>query len=297
MAETKIEWADFTFNPWVGCSKVSLACAHCYAEGWAKRSGLVEWGNSAKRRRTSEANWRKPLTWNKEAKKAGERWSVFCASLADVFEDREELEPWREELFELIEQTPNLNWLLLTKRPENLERMLPWTAAHAGEYRERYWPHVWIGVTVENQEMADKRIPALLNVPAAVRFLSVEPLLGPIQIGVSFIGGSFALYDYGVPGSRFHWVIVGGESGPNSRPMQREWVDSLVEQCGAAGVPVFVKQLGAAFSDPENGIAGRSLKVPADAGLLISRRLADPKGGNMDEWPAGLGIRQFPVTA
>src|ERR1051326_4190826 len=118
--DSKIEWTDHTFNPWTGCTKVSPACANCYAEAWAKRTNIVKWGPNAERRRTSESNWRQPLIWDCDAAKAGERKRVFCASLADVFEDRPELEPWRRDLMRLILSTHNLDWLLLTKRPENI---------------------------------------------------------------------------------------------------------------------------------------------------------------------------------
>lgn len=300
MSETKIEWADYTFNPWVGCSKVSPACKNCYAEGWAKRSGLVKWGDQAERRRTSEANWRQPLKWNKQAKKAGERRRVFCASLADVFEDHSTIMPgWRADLGRLILDTPNLDWLLLTKRPENVMRLAPDFWIYFGGVISGFPKNVWIGTTVENQEMADKRIPELLKIPAAVRFLSVEPMLGPIDLLMSVNG--YDRHGYRKPFHKalhdLHWVIVGGESGPNSRTTQIEWLDGLIWQCRMAQIPVFVKQLGAAFSDPENGIAGRSLKVPSEAAPLISRRLVDRKGGDMSEWPMGLHHRQFPEAA
>jgi protein gp37 len=243
-ANSKIEWCHHSFNPWLGCSKVSEACRSCYAEAWAKRSGLVQWGDQAERRRTSESNWRQPLKWNREAEQAGERRRVFCASLADVFEDHPTIMPgWRADLGRLIQNTPYLDWLLLTKRPGNVVRMLPdfWI-----NFSEPYGmpENVWLGTTVENQETADKRIPELLKIPARVRFLSCEPLLGPIQLGVSFVGGSFALYDYGVPDSRFHWVIAGGESGPNARPSHPYWFRSLRDQCQAAGVAFHFKQHG-----------------------------------------------------
>lgn len=264
MAETKIEWADFTFNPWMGCTKVSPACANCYAAVETpvrvlRGQGVELWGEQGERRRTSEANWRSLLKWNRKAiclhcgfaewdgsddcRKCGNEFNkrrrprVFCASLADVFEDREELAPWREDLFELIAETTNLDWLLLTKRPENLNSMLPWTADHLGEYRERFWPNVWIGTTVENQEYADKRIPELLKIPARVRFLSCEPLLGPINLRDS----EFGIFDLDWL-QKIGWIIVGGESGPNARPMDLTWARSIHDQCKTAGVAFFGKQ-------------------------------------------------------
>jgi protein gp37 len=282
-ADSKIEWTDHTFNPWLGCTKISPACANCYAEGWAKRSGLVQWGDQAQRRRTSVTSWKAPLKWNTEAKATGVRRRVFCASLADVFEDRSELLTWRLDLFDLIRQTPHLDWLLLTKRPQNI---LPLVEAGArtinGDDDSRddllFWlgdwfgvkppENVWLGTTVENQEQADKRIPELLKIPARVRFLSVEPMLGPINLW-KWLPDS--------PTDTVDWVIVGGESGPNARPMAAEWLTSLRDQCLLAGVPVFIKQLGAVMAQ--------------------KFRCRDPKGGDMSEWPAEYRVRQFPTIA
>lgn len=221
MAENSaIEWTDHTFNPWVGCTKVSPGCDHCYAEGWAKRSGLVAWG--ADRRRTSVANWRKPLKWNAAATNEA-RPRVFCASLADVF-DNEVPPAWRTDLFRLIYQTQNLDWLLLTKRIGNAERALTILG-------DEYLPdNVWLGATVVNQEEFDRDVPKLLQAPARVRFLSVEPMLGPIE--------------YGRHGSLkgLHWVICGGESGHKARPLELEWAARLRAQTEARGISFFMKQ-------------------------------------------------------
>ena len=240
MAEnTKIEWADHTFNPWTGCTKVSPACDHCYAEGWAKRSGHVKWGSGQPRRRTSDANWRMPLKWNREAERTGVRPRVFCASLADVFDN--EVDPaWRNDLFDLIDATRNLDWLLLTKRIGNAARMLPSNTSHtdADGFAELY-PHVWLGATVVNQEEADRDIPKLLAVPAAKRFLSIEPMLGAMEI-------SFGMpwQKTGLLGRTLDWVIVGSESGPGARrdPNMVSWVASLRDQCVNAGVAFLWKQ-------------------------------------------------------
>jgi protein gp37 len=176
---SKIEWTDHTFNPWVGCTKISPACANCYAEGWAKRTGHADlW--TGERRRTSAENWRQPLKWNKEAAASGIRRKVFCASLADVFDNQVPVR-WRDDLWHYIAMTPYLDWLLLTKRPQNIAKMLPTKAAGHPEWGDG-WPNVWLGTTVENQTEADRRIPDLLSTPAAVRFLSCEPLLGPVDI-------------------------------------------------------------------------------------------------------------------
>ena len=224
---SKIEWCTHTFNPWIGCAKVSDGCKFCYAETLMDtRYGRVEWGVNGTRVRTSDANWRKPLAWNRAAEKAGRRVRVFCASLADVFEDRPELVAWRQDLYDLIEATPHLDWLLLTKRPENVMGLdsVPVFAA---------LDNVWIGTSVEDQAAADERIPHLLWIPARVRFLSMEPLLGPVDIG-RFLGESYSAI----------WVIVGGESGPKARPMHPAWVRSIRDQCVEAGVPFLFKQWG-----------------------------------------------------
>jgi protein gp37 len=248
MAETtKIEWTDATFNPWVGCTKVSPACDHCYAEGWAKRSGAPELWQGA-RRRTTDAYWKQPLKWNAESpRKYGRRTRVFCASLADVFDNQVPTE-WRDALWNLIDQTPNLDWLLLTKRPQNIAKMLPASPAWP-------WPNVWLGTTVENQIEAERRIPGLLSVPAHRRFLSCEPLLGPLDLtnlctGHYFVdaltGVRFHDADNGAheAGPKLSWVIAGGESGPGARPAMIQWVRSLRDQCARAGTDFHFKQWG-----------------------------------------------------
>ncbi|GFN25446.1 hypothetical protein ADE_11440 [Achromobacter denitrificans] len=238
MAEnSKIEWTDHTFNPWEGCQKVGPGCDHCYAETRNARYGggvPVNWGPAAPRRRTSAANWRKPLAWNRDAgvfyAQHRRRQRVFCASLADVFDNA--VDPaWRRDLFDLIELTPNLDWLLLTKRIGNVARMLPthdWAAR----------PNVWLGATVCNQEEANRDIPKLLAVPARRRFLSMEPLLGPVDLGRASRLAAFHANEV------LDWVICGGESGIGARPMHPDWVRSLRDQCVAAGVPFLFKQWG-----------------------------------------------------
>lgn len=271
---SKIEWCHHTFNPWVGCSKVSAGCANCYAESLMdRRLGKAQWGENGTRVRTSAAYWKQPLKWNERgmvcvdcATPVGSdgdcacgqvgatgklrRARVFCASLADVFEDRPELAPWRADLFNLIEETPHLDWLILTKRPENILSTLeaiPWAEDDSGPKikgaRCLPWPNVWIGTSVENQEQADKRIPELLKVPAKVRFLSCEPLLGPIEFA-NVTRRSDCLQVLGTPMLQgIHWVICGGESGHNARPMHPDWARSLRDQCQEAGVPFFMKQM------------------------------------------------------
>jgi len=185
MGETSIEWADYTFNPWLGCTKVSPACDHCYAEAWAKRAGDPQLWQGARRRTTVEY-WQQPFRWNDKAKAEGVRRRVFCASLADVFDNV--IDPqWRSDLFQLISSTEHLDWLLLTKRIGNAPHMM-WHAMRDAGIRvlgmiPDYLPNVWLGATVANQEEADRDIPKLLRTPARARFLSCEPLLGPIDLG------------------------------------------------------------------------------------------------------------------
>jgi protein gp37 len=225
-----IEWTHHTFNPWWGCVKVSPACKYCYAEAWAKRVGAAVWGGRAPRRFFTDAHWREPLKWNVEAEREKTRKRVFCASMADVYERRADLNESRDRLWALIEATPHLDWLLLTKRPQNILQMSPWGTT---------WPHnVWVGTTVENQKYANERLPELLSVPAVCRFLSCEPLLGPVDLSVwqssKRRNGQHPI----------DWVIAGGESGPKARMMNPDWPLSLRDQCEAYGVPFHFKQWG-----------------------------------------------------
>jgi protein gp37 len=277
-ATTGIEWCDHTFNPWTGCQAVSPACYHCYAEALEKRFGHGDrWGPHGDRLRTSAANWQQPLKWNRAAAAAGIRARVFCASMADVFDNRAATR-WRDDLWHLIHQTPHLDWLLLTKRPQNICGMLPTTDIGTPAWGLG-WPNVWLGTTVENQVEADRRIPKLLEIPAAVHFLSCEPLLGPVDLqkvqapryvpedheldwkfDALLVGDHYEFEDdLGVWDSgdgphrenRIDWVICGGESGPHARPMHPDWARSLRDQCAAAGVPFFFKQWGE-FTPGEN---------------------------------------------
>ncbi len=241
---SKIEWTDHTFNPWWGCLKVSDGCANCYAETFAKRTGHAIWGPAAttQRRTFGDKHWQEPLKWNADAEKAGERRRVFCASMADVFEDHPQLLAERLRLWKLIDQTPALDWLLLTKRPENAAYMAPCVWEADG------WPHnVWIGTTVENQATAAERIPVLATIPAEVRFLSCEPLLGPVDLSPWMGEREWTQVAPGVrsrQGPLVDWVIAGGESGPHARPMHTDWARSLRDQCQAASVPFLFKQWG-----------------------------------------------------
>jgi protein gp37 len=230
--KTAIAWTDHTFNPWWGCERVSPGCQNCYAEAFAKRTGNVVWGKNADRRRFGDKHWNEPKKWNAAAEKAGAPAFVFCASMADVFEDRGDHDDDRNRLWSLIDETPWLTWQLLTKRPENVRRMVPpmWTAPTW----DLWPPNVWIGTTVEDQQRANDRIPHLLDLPAPVRFLSCEPLLGPVDLSPWLSVG------FNAP----EWVIVGGESGAKHRKLNLDHARSLVKQCDQGCVSLWFKQVG-----------------------------------------------------
>lgn len=227
MENSNIEWTHHTFNPWIGCTKVSPACDNCYAERDTARFKTVEWGSGKPRKRTSEAYWQTPIKWNKQAEALGVRYRVFCASLADVF-DNEVPDEWRTDLWKLIAATPHLDWLLLTKRIGNVTYPMP--------------HNVWLGISVVTQKEAERDIPKLANIPATVRFLSIEPLLEPVELRslkVDYDGRLNAfLHD------RINWVIVGGESGTKARPMDATWARNLRDQCNEFSIPFLFKQWG-----------------------------------------------------
>jgi protein gp37 len=224
---TAIEWTDATWSPWEGCTKVSPGCDHCYAEGMNRwlRNG-ANWGPGAPRREYSEAHWRKPPAWNAKAQREGRRIKVF-PSVCDPF-DNEVPDAWRHRFFRLILDTPHLTWLLLTKRIGNVAKAL----------EADQWEHlgnVWLGATVIDQAEADRDIPKLLAAPARVRFLSIEPMLGPIDL---------VPYIHCDVGNAIDWIIAGGESGAHARPAHPNWFRSLRDQCAAGGVPFHFKQWG-----------------------------------------------------
>ena len=311
--DSKIEWTDHTFNPWIGCTKVSPGCLNCYAETrMDSRYGRVKWGKGQPRSRTGADNWRKPKQWNANA--AAFPWicpacncriaddayesdpcfecsnchrarlipyrpRVFCASLADWLDDEVPIE-WLADLLELIAATPNLDWLLLTKRPQNFA---PRTLA-VSELRGRpasllamQWggwgnipPNVWVGTSAEDQNRWDERMPLLMDIPACIHFVSAEPLLGPIVMN---------------GGPRPDWLIVGGESGPGARPMHTDWARSLRDQCVAAGVAFHFKQWGE--YSPEEPPDGRSPDWPGGmwrTGKKAAGRELD--GRTWDELPS-----------
>lgn len=250
---SKIEWCHHTFNPWLGCSKLSPACANCYAEAWAKRTNIVTWGDSAERRKTTDSYWRQPLKWNGDAMRSGERKRVFCASLADVFEDRPELEPWRKELFSLIYRTPYLDWLLLTKRPENIVR-LSGKCVNKTSLGWRLPKNIWLGTTVESQDYI-VRVHHLLNCRAIAEgplFLSCEPLLGPLNLN-AYLTTKFIDSGGYSNCAQLDWVIAGGESGAKARPTNPQWFRDLRDQCVEHKVPFHFKQWGEWVATSEVG--------------------------------------------
>lgn len=293
MAETtNIAWAHSTFNPWLGCTKVSPGCEHCYASVSTPARALgVTWGAGQARRITSASNWQKPLAWERKARETGQPWRVFCGSLCDVLDN--ELHPtWRWDLLELIRKTPSLTWMLLTKRIGNaflVEKL----------WNPTPWPNVWIGATVVNQEEADRDIPKLLAVPAAVRFLSIEPMLGPIDLRLEQ-RNDLARWDSKggeMPPRRIGWVIVGGESdqpGMPARPFNIEWARDIVRQCKAAGVPVFVKQLGSNIAEVAEAEATAWRMLPSSGGTVPILHCEDRAGADPSEWPEDLRVREFP---
>jgi protein gp37 len=277
-ADSKIEWTHHTFNPWWGCARVSPGCEHCYAEAFAKRTG-VKWGVQADRRFFGDKHWAEPLKWNAAARAKGERHRVFCASMADVFEDRADLNPERERLWMLIKDTPELDWLLLTKRPENARWMVPWMTVNP----PTPWHNVWLGTTVEDQKRAVERIDYLLDIPATVRFLSCEPLLEQVDLS-PWIAPHH---------DRIDWVIVGGESGHGARPCAIEWIEAMIRQCREAHVAVHVKQLGAVCVSEQ-----RAERLDDGSFRWLWRAgLSDKKGGNWNDWPPHLCVREYPGVA
>ncbi len=378
MAETTaIQWCNHTFNPWRGCQKVNAGCLNCYAE--KDRSVMIhgiKWGTESQggtRVRLSDAGWKKPLAWDRDALlTSGDgpmfgcipRPRVFCASLADVFEDwqgpildhhgdqlciihgdgtagghegyqytkaegrksyvcRATMDDLRADLFRLIDATPNLDWILLTKRPENIWRMI----TSVNWYR---WPVdvLWLGASASDQETADAAIPELLKCRnlASKLFLSLEPLTGPVDLSPWLTGNSYEQWANGGGGrecphgitcgilcrecQKLDLVIVGGESGPNARPCNIEWIRSIVQQCKAASVPVFVKQLGAvAVGETRCSRCGRSdggwsalqcadgqVRCPNCPGVMSDKwNTNHPKGGDPSEWSEDLRVREMPT--
>lgn len=277
--ETGIQWATHTWNPWRGCAKVSAGCQNCYAAAMSVRNPAVlgTWGPEGARPLGNAAYWRQPYRWDREAADAGDRARVFCGSLMDVWEDRPDLIGPRDRVLMTAYECHNLDWLFLSKRPQNVLRLLA-QARHLRAPREDWLglqrratrPNWWFGCTVENRQMVCERIPWLMGVPARVRFLSCEPLLESIDLTPWLALGGI------------HWVIVGGESnqgGAKARPFDLEWAEEIVTQCKAHKVPCFVKQMGS---------------VPVAGGLGL--KLKDRHGGDAEEWPEWMRVRQLPAA-
>lgn len=293
-ANSKIEWTDHTWNPWIGCTEVSPGCANCYAKDTDKRYRFTSegWGARKPRHRTSEDYWRKPIAWNEAAKNKKVKPKVFCASLGDWLDSEVPL-TWLAEMLALIGKTPNLNWLLLTKRPQNFFSRFEKILSSGIEDELTAVPHqwryqgipenVWIGASVEDQKRANERIPELLQIPARVRWLSCEPLLGPLNLE-RILDSHGIVYDVlsGMeknqlgyfPCHKIDWVIAGGESGPKARAPHPDWFRSLRDQCAENGTAYFFKQWGE-YS-------------PEDA-----PRETKSKSPNVHVWPDGTGLRRF----
>lgn len=293
---TGISWTRSTWNGWIGCTKVGPGCDHCYAEQEDKRrkwGGATHWGVGVPRHRTAEAYWKKPLEWNRncaEEKRTGKLWvtpakghqramqdwhtpgfwPVFCSSLADVF-DNEVPYAWRADLWKLIEETPNLTWQLLTKRVGNVPGMVPTAWLEQGFPR-----NVWLIPTVVNQEEYDRDVPKLIRIPARVRGLSIEPMLGPIKLKLA--------------DGNIHWIIYGGESsqGAPARACNVEWIENGLEQCRWLGITPFIKQMGS--------YSGRPYKS-ADSDVLefAVKRYQHRAGADPAEWLEHLRVREFPT--
>lgn len=268
--KSSIEWTDATWNPVRGCVKISPGCKHCYAETFAERFRGVP-GHPYERgfdpslvHDTLDA----PLHWRKPRR-------IFVNSMSDMFGEFVPFE-YIAAVWGIMAAAPQHTFQVLTKRAE---RLYAWHEWMWKQWRHAFLRNVWLGVSVEDRKYGLPRIDELRKVPAAVRFLSVEPLLedlGPIDL------------------TDIHWVVIGGESGHGARECKAAWMRSIVKQCRAQHVPVFVKQGGAAFSDEQHGIAGYSLKVPKEAAALIALRLADRKGGDLLELPEDLRVREVP---
>lgn len=311
MAITSIEWTatllpggaklpGYTFNPWNGCTKVSEGCKFCYALTRDIRfTGGIHWGPGAPRQLRGANGWREPLHWNAQAQREGIRRKVFCASLADWLDDEVPAE-WFLRLLELIRATPFLDWLLLTKRPQNWRDRMHMAllamqepldvglAAWISRWIVGEAPaNVWVGTSVENQKWMEIRLPLLQAIPARIRFLSCEPLLGPVRFprGAT-VHNHFPAHigeDGRASGAKLnvHWCIIGGESGPETRPADIRWIADLMGSCRQNGVAIFVKQMGKVTTGISEG----------------NTKWKHPKGGDPSEWPPGFDVHDFPKEA
>lgn len=310
--KTKIEWVEHTWSPWEGCTKVSPGCLNCYAEANNRRWHAGEnWGKGAPRRLTK--SWSTPERFNISGRICDQcgteqfadrcgvcadqpllRRKMIFTSICDWLDDEVPIQ-WFVDFLEVVSLTQNLEWMLLTKRPENFYRRMEtaWkmgVGTDAQRFQDwlRYWgmngvppKNVSVGISCEDQEHLEKRLPELLKISARCRFISFEPLLGPVDLQYAAFNGADSLQSI----EGIHWVIVGGESGRNARPCNVAWVRSIVHQCHVASIPCFVKQLG---SRPVVTTT-RGQAMPNDL-----RAFSHPKGGDPSEWPENLRVRQMP---
>jgi len=260
-ATTKISWCDATFNPWVGCSRVSPGCQNCYAENLMdKRYHKVKWGPGQPRQLTK--TWKDPIKWNKQAEDEGVRKKVFCASLADWL-DPEVPEHWLIDLMGLIQMCPHLDWLMLTKRPERaFEGPTKW-------FTGLCLPNVWFGVSVESRKYYDLRVEQMRSIPAAVHWVSYEPALGALSDLCDNPTGAF------FP----DWLVIGGESSQEmpARPFEISWAVRVINLCRKYTISPFMKQVGSNAT-----YRGEPYRTKDRAG-------ADPA-----EWPESIRVREFP---
>jgi protein gp37 len=256
-SETGIAWTNATFNPWWGCTKFSSGCKNCYAETWAARWGNDIWGDNAGRKLFGAKHWNEPRKWNREAEAEGVARLVFCGSMCDIMEGRDDLNDERKKLYKLVEETPFLTWQFLTKRPENYAKYLP------AEWLKSPRENIWLMTTVEDNDNR-WRADELIKLPAKVRGLSVEPMVGPVDLDPKVL-------------SQIDWVIIGGESGAGARVCCLEWEEKLIADCRACGVKIFVKQLGSMYSI--NGVVSN----------------CKGKNAELSEMPVNLRIRETPA--
>lgn len=260
--KSKISWCDATWNPVRGCTKVSAGCRNCYAEQYAHRF----WGPDGFKVKCLSERLDQPLHWKWPRK-------IFVNSMSDLFHPDVPY-GFIDKVFTVIARAKQPDFLVLTKRPERMRKYLEGCQRGADDTGTRFpWPNFWAGVSCENQETADERIPILLGTTAAHRFISLEPLLGPIELPQhdQSMGPSFSPLD---------WIIVGGESGPGARPCDLEWIRSIVRQCRDSGVPCYVKQLGA--------------KSEANVPVSHCRFKVTGSGSDPSEWPEDLRVHEFP---
>ncbi len=318
--KTKIAWTEATWNPVSGCSKVSEGCRFCYAErDWPRLAANARsryTGRAFNDVKCHEEMLDQPLRWKRPRK-------IFVNSMSDLFHP-DVPDDFIDRVFTTMgnvycSMDKYHIFQVLTKRPERMSAYLndPRTEHRVtmamkamglglpGENASPTWPlpNVWLGVSVEDQKAADERIPILLETPAALRWVSIEPMIGPVSFRWRYGNGfktdpaTGKIHRNHLDGlRRLDWIVVGGESGPQARPVLREWIDSIVAECREADVPIFVKQFGAAYSDPVHGIAGASLKIPEEAISLLKRRLKHHSGADMNEWPESLRVREWPAS-